>query len=87
MCRLKMGKIKPYTKPITRKKSRTFHKIFENISEKSENGPVSKTLKDYSGATTIHGIPYLLEKSCNPFERILWLVVIAIQAIFFGPVI
>ena len=73
-----MGKIKPYTKPNSKKKSRTFHKIFEDISKKSDNGPVSKTLKDYGEATTIHGIPYLLEGGRNPFERLLWLVVIGI---------
>ena len=37
------------------------------------NGPVSKTLVQYGGSTTIHGIPYILEEGRRPFERILWL--------------
>ena len=37
------------------------------------NGPVSKTLVQYGGSTTIHGIPYILEEGRRPFERLLWI--------------
>ena len=41
------------------------------VSEDSD-GPVGKTLKEYGGATTIHGIPYILEDGRKMFERLLW---------------
>ena len=73
-----MGKIKPITEQNSKKKNDTFHNKFEDSSDESDYGPVSKTLKDYGGATTIHGIPYLLEGGRNPFERLLWLGIIGI---------
>ena len=73
-----MGKIKPITEQNSEKKNHTFHNKFEDSSDESDYGPVSKTLKDYGGATTIHGIPYLLEGGRNPIERLFWLVVIGI---------
>ena len=78
MCRLKMNKIAPDTEPKTEKRKRAFHNNVEDSSDDNDLEPVSKTLKDYGEATTIHGIPYLLEGGRNSFERLLWLVVIGI---------
>ena len=49
----------------------------EDVTDSDDNdGPVSKTLKDYGGATTIHGIPYILEDGRKVFERFLWVVLV-----------
>ena len=45
-------------------------------SEAEEGSPVMKTLKEYGGATTVHGIPYILEKGRTPAERCLWVVLV-----------
>ena len=42
------------------------------IVREDRNGPVGKTLSEYGGATTIHGIPYILEDGRRVFERLLW---------------
>ena len=73
-----MNKIAPDTEPNTEKRKRAFHNNVEDSSDDNDLEPVSKTLKDYGEATTIHGIPYVLEGGRNPFERLLWLVVIGI---------
>ena len=73
-----MGKIKPITDQNSEKKNHTFHNKFVDSSDESDYGPVSKTLKNYGEATSIHGIPYLLEGGRNPIERLFWLVVIGI---------
>ena len=52
-------------------------KIQEDVTDSDDNdGPVSKTLKDYGGATTLHGIPYILEDGRKVFERFLWVVLV-----------
>ena len=51
----------------------------EDIIDSDDNdGPVTRTLKDYGSATTIHGIPYFLAEDRNPIERILWLLIVGI---------
>ena len=55
-------------------KGKNFQK---DVTDSDDNdGPVSKTLKDYGGATTIHGIPYILEDGRKVFERFLWVVLV-----------
>ena len=43
---------------------------------------MSKTLKEYGGATTIHGIPYILEDGRRAFERFLWILLVIASAWF-----
>ena len=51
--------------------------IQEDVTDSDDNdGPVSKTLKDYGGATTLHGIPYILEDGRKVFERFLWVALV-----------
>ena len=42
------------------------------IVREDSDGPLGQTLKEYGGATTIHGIPYILEDGRRVFERLLW---------------
>ena len=44
----------------------------QSTDSEDSDGPVGKTLKEYGGATTIHGIPYILEDGRKMFERLLW---------------
>ena len=46
----------------------------------SDEGPVLKTVKEYGGSTTVHGIPYILEDGRHPLERILWIILVGIGA-------
>ena len=46
----------------------------------SDEGPVLKTVKEYGGSTTVHGIPYILEDGRHPLERILWIILVCIGA-------
>ena len=49
----------------------------EDVTDSDDSdGPVSKTLKEYGGATTIHGIPYILEDCRRVFERFLWVFLV-----------
>ena len=37
---------------------------------------ISKTAREYSGASSIHGFVYIFEPAHGPFLRVLWLVVV-----------
>ena len=55
----------------------------EDVTDSDDSdGPVSKTLKEYGGATTIHGIPYILEDGRRAFERFLWIFLVIASAGF-----
>ena len=55
----------------------------EDVTDSDDSdGPVSKTLKEYGGATTIHGIPYILEDGRRAFERLLWICLVIASAWF-----
>ena len=43
-------------------------------------GAFSKTAKDYSGASSIHGFAYLFEAEHGTFLRVLWLLVVLLMA-------
>ena len=45
-----------------------------NSDSDSDSEPTSKTLREYGNATTVHGIPYILEAGRNPVERLLWII-------------
>ena len=46
----------------------------------SDSGPTSKTLREYGSATSVHGIPYILEDGRKPVERLLWIIFVGIGA-------
>ena len=58
-----------------------FEKQVEEISSNSKKGPISKTLVEYGGATTIHGISYILEDGRQLFERVVWVVLVTFCAL------
>ena len=37
---------------------------------------ISKTAREYSGASSIHGFAYIFEPAHGPFLRVLWLAVV-----------
>ena len=41
-------------------------------------GPIGKTAKEYSEATTIHGIAYIFKNGLWPFERFLWILAVCL---------
>lgn len=41
-------------------------------------GALTRTVKDYSESTTIHGIGYIFEFGVSAIERILWILVVSI---------
>ena len=43
-------------------------------------GAFSKTAKDYSGASSIHGFAYIFEAAHGPFLRLLWLFIVLFMA-------
>ena len=43
-------------------------------------GPLNKTLQEYGNATSIHGIPYILEDGRLLFERALWALLFILGA-------
>ena len=43
-------------------------------------GAFSKTAKEYSGASSIHGFAYIFEAAHGPFLRILWLLIVLFMA-------
>ena len=45
-----------------------------------QKGPLTKTLIEYGGSTTIHGIPYILEDGRLLLERVLWVVIVTLCA-------
>ena len=45
-------------------------------TKRSARKRISETTKDYSSATTIHGITYLTDDGTSAVERLLWLVVV-----------
>ena len=45
-------------------------------TKRSARKRISETTKDYSSATTIHGITYLTDDDASAVERLLWLVVV-----------
>ena len=45
-----------------------------------QKGPLTKTLMEYCGATSIHGVSYILESGRQLFERVLWVVLITFCA-------
>ena len=49
---------------------------FLNYSD--DEAPVSRTAQQYGGATTIHGIPYILDKDRHPLEKLLWIIFVSI---------
>ena len=51
-----------------------------NSDSDSDPEPTSKTLREYGNATTVHGIPYILEAGRNPVERLLWIIFVGIGA-------
>ena len=48
------------------------------IDLSNDEGPIGKTAKQYGGATTIHGIPYILDKDRHPLEKLLWIIFVSI---------
>ena len=51
-----------------------------NADSDSDSGPTSKTLREYGSATSVHGIPYILEDGRKPVERLLWIIFVGIGA-------
>ena len=45
-------------------------------------GPIGKTAKEYSEATTIHGIAYLFENGLWMLERFLWILAVCLGVFF-----
>ena len=56
-------------------------KQVEEKSSDSKKGPIPKTLVEYGGATTIHGISYILEDGRQLFERVVWVVLVTFCAL------
>ena len=69
-------KVKP--KPCS---PQNLEKQVEEISSDSKKGPIPKTLVEYGGATTIHGISYILEDGRQLFERVVWVVLVTFCAL------
>ena len=67
-------KIKPW---LRSPKERSHVSISESDSD---SGPTSKTLREYGSATSVHGIPYILEDGRKPVERLLWIIFVGIGA-------
>ena len=53
----------------------------EYVKEKVKP-PYFKSLKEYSEATSIHGISYVLENRITYYERFLWFFVVALAVLF-----
>ena len=51
-----------------------------NKGQRKRKGPLTKTIMEYCGATSIHGVSYIAEGSRLFFERVLWVVLITICA-------
>ena len=48
----------------------------------SDDGTAVRTVRQYAGATTIHGIPYILEEGRLACERVLWVLLVLGSLIF-----
>ena len=67
-------KIKPY-RPQSQK-------LKKQVKEESiTKGPLTRTLVEYGGSTTLHGLPYILEDGRLLLERVLWVVLVTLCAI------
>ena len=44
--------------------------------KKKRNGVLKRTIKEYAGNTTIHGIGYVFDKEAGWLDRFLWLLVV-----------
>ena len=44
--------------------------------KKKRNGALKRTIKEYAGNTTIHGIGYVFNKEAGWLDRFLWLLVV-----------
>ena len=53
---------------------------WNNKRQKKRKGVLTKTLVEYSDATSIHGISYILEDGRLIFERVLWVVLVTLCA-------
>ena len=51
-----------------------------NKGQRKRKGPFTKTIKEYCGATSIHGVSYIAEGGRLFFERVLWVVLITFCA-------
>ena len=71
-----MGKIKNIDQQPKRRIFPEDPKHMGSTDEESDEGPVSRTIKEYGESTTIHGIPYVLQDARRPIEKLLWLAVI-----------
>ena len=66
-------------------KAQPYHRIMSSNEDDLKKGkrPCYRTLKEYSSASTTHGIAYVFEDDRLVIERVLWIIVIII-AIFFA---
>ena len=66
-------------------KAQPYHKTMSSNEDDLKKGkrPCYRTLKEYSSASTTHGIAYVFEDDRLIIERVLWIIVIII-AIFFA---
>ena len=64
-------KIKPY-RPQSQK-------LEKQVKEESiTKGPLTRTLVEYGGSTTLHGLPYILEDGRLLLERVLWVALVTL---------
>ena len=74
-------KVEPYCSQL-QKLENQLKKLEKQVQENDrKRGPLTKTLVEYGGSTTIHGLPYILEDGRLLLERVLWVVLVTLGAI------
>ena len=74
-------KVEPYCSQLQKLENRV-QKLEKQAQENDRiKGPLTKTLVEYGGSTTIHGLPYILEDGRLLLERVLWVVLVTLGAI------
>ena len=69
-------KVEPYCSQL-QKLENQLQKLEKQVQEiDRKRGPLTKTLVEYGGSTTIHGLPYILEDGRLFLERVLWVVLV-----------
>ena len=71
-------KVEPYCSQL-QKLENQLQKLEKQVQENhGKSAPLTKTLVEYGGSTTIHGLPYILEDGRLLLERVLWVVLVTL---------
>ena len=71
-------KVEPYCSQL-QKLENQLQKLEKQVQEiDRKRGPLTKTLVEYGGSTTIHGLPYILEDGRLLLERVLWVALVTL---------